>query len=219
MTETPALPADIEGSDITLTVFLKHDQSKPLEEFQAILDARGWWTTFPPEGVEILSWNVVMGIGQIVTLRLPVAKLQAVNVALERYAWGVFRTETFISYDFLKVRDRLAKEAAGKTGAPPAPDSADAIPSGAYGSHHPRLPHNGLNLVQDQARTRAATAFEDALGDALEAAFADGVHDLPALVARLNDTGVAAPDGGAWTEESFQAAMAALGPPVHAREA
>ncbi|MDH3242743.1 MAG: RidA family protein, partial [Alphaproteobacteria bacterium] len=109
-------PGDISGSEIMLTVFLKHDQSKVLEEFQATLDARNWWERFPPEGVEVVSWNVVMGIGQIVTLRLPPDKLQAVNVELERSAWGVFRTETFISYDFMKVRDRLAGESEARRG-------------------------------------------------------------------------------------------------------
>ena len=103
--------SDIQGEDILLTVFLRHDQSQPLETFQAKLDERGWWERFPPEGVEIVSWTVVMGIGQIVTLRLPPSRLQAVNVELERSAWGVFRTEAYPTYDFMKVRDRLAREA------------------------------------------------------------------------------------------------------------
>ena len=116
-----AEPSDIQGSDILLTVFLKHDQSKVLGEFQTALDARDWWERFPPEGVEIVSWTVAMGLGQIVTLRLPPDRLQAVNVELERSAWGVFRTEVFVSYDFMKVRERLAREsavrrAAGGTG-------------------------------------------------------------------------------------------------------
>ena len=96
------------GDDIMLTVILRHDQSQPLDEFQPKLDAAGWWENFPPEGVEIVSWNVVMTIGQIVTLRLPPNKLNAVNVALERSAWGVFKTECYPTYDFVKVRDRLA---------------------------------------------------------------------------------------------------------------
>ena len=86
---------DIKGDDIMLTVFLKHDQSQALDEFQTKLDDRGWWDNFPPDGVEVVSWNVVMGIGQIATLKLPPSKLQAVNVALEKYAWGVFRTEVY----------------------------------------------------------------------------------------------------------------------------
>ena len=102
------------ATSFLLTVFLKHDQSKTLGEFQATLDARDWWRRFPPEGVEIVSWTVAMGLGQIVTLRLPPDRLQAVNVELERSAWGVFRTEMFVSYDFLKVRDRLARESAAR---------------------------------------------------------------------------------------------------------
>jgi hypothetical protein len=63
----------------------------------------------------------------------------------------------------------------------------------------------------DQARRRAPTDYENRLGDALEAALADGVHDLAALVARLNAQGVAAPDGAPWTEARFEHAMKELG--------
>lgn len=204
---------DITGTDILLTVFLRHDQSQALEEFQAKLDARQWWTNFPPDGVEIVSWNVVMGIGQIVTLRLPPERLQAVNVALERYAWGVFRTETYISYDFMAVRDRLARESAERQGAPAgeAGGAEGAIPSGAGGSHHPRLPPNGLYLDGAQTRTHAPTPWEQQLGDALEAAFKAGQHGLPQVVAALNAAGVPAPGGDGWDEASFQAVMKRLG--------
>jgi hypothetical protein len=71
--------------------------------------------------VEIVSWNVVMGIGQIVTLRLPPHLLNVVNVEIERCAWGVFSTEFFPSYDFIPVRERLAGEwrkRRGESGAP-----------------------------------------------------------------------------------------------------
>ena len=80
-------------SEILLTVFLKHDQSQNIDEIQGTLAERQWWDRFPPEGVKIDSWYVAMGLGQIVTLRLPVEKLQAVNIELERSAWGVFTTE------------------------------------------------------------------------------------------------------------------------------
>jgi hypothetical protein len=62
-----------------------------------------------------------------------------------------------------------------------------------------------------QARRREPTEYENRLGDALEAAFADGVHDLARLVARLNVKGVKAPDGGDWTEARFERAMKELG--------
>jgi hypothetical protein len=95
---------------ILLTIFLRHDQSKNLEELQGRLSDAAWWERFPPHGVEIVSWNVVMGIGQIVTLRLPPHLLAAVNVELERSAWGVFSTEFFPTYDFVPVRERLKRE-------------------------------------------------------------------------------------------------------------
>lgn len=95
---------------LLLTVFLRHDQSKNLEELQARLGAFDYWERFPPAGVEIVSWNVVMGIGQIVTLRLPPRLLAAVNVELERCAWGAFSTEFYPTYDFTAVRERLKSE-------------------------------------------------------------------------------------------------------------
>ena len=95
---------------ILLTIFLKHDQSKNLEEIQSRLAAADWWERFPPKGVEIVSWNVVMGIGQIVTLRLPPHLINVVNVEIERCAWGAFSTEFFPTYDFIPVRERLARE-------------------------------------------------------------------------------------------------------------
>jgi hypothetical protein len=95
---------------ILLTIFLKHDQSKNLEAIQNHLAATGWWERFPPKGAEIVSWNVVMGIGQIVTLRLPPRLINVVNVEIERCAWGVFSTEFFPTYDFVPVRERLARE-------------------------------------------------------------------------------------------------------------
>jgi len=93
-----------------LTIFLKHDQSQNLEQIQGHLGRTGWWERFPPEGVEIVSWNVVMGIGQIVTLRLPPRLVNVVNVEIERCAWGVFSTEFFPTYDFVPVRERLKRE-------------------------------------------------------------------------------------------------------------
>jgi hypothetical protein len=114
------LNAALPEETMLLTVFLKHDQSQNLEELQGRLSAAQWWERFPPEGVEIVSWNVVMGIGQIVTLRLPPRLLGTVNVELERSAWGVFATEFFPTYDFVPVRERLKREWQGRRkGEPP----------------------------------------------------------------------------------------------------
>lgn len=90
-----------------LTIFLKHDQSNNLDMIQSKLKASQWWDRFPPQGVEVVSWTVAMGFGQIVTLRVPVDLIPVVNVELERSAWGVFSTECFPTYDFVPVRERI----------------------------------------------------------------------------------------------------------------
>ena len=62
------------------------------------------------------------------------------------------------------------------------------------------------NQIQD----RAPTDYENLLADAIEAAFAAGVWELDALVARLNAEGVRMADGTPWTVESFEAEIARL---------
>jgi len=94
-------------SDILLTIVLKHDQTQNIDEIQGTLAQRQWWDRFPPEGVKVESWYVAMGLGQIVTLRLPPEKLQSVNIEIERSAWGVFSTQMYVSYDFVPVRERI----------------------------------------------------------------------------------------------------------------
>jgi len=78
-------------SSILLTIFLKHDQSKTLEEINNHLNITGFWKEFPPEGTEVVSWYVMMGIGQVITLRVPADKLREVNLAIEKRAWGAYR--------------------------------------------------------------------------------------------------------------------------------
>ena len=95
---------------IMLTIVLKHDQSQNIDEIQGKLAERAWWERFPPEGCEIVSWTVAMGLGQIVTLSLPPELLNRVNIEIERSAWGVFSTDFYPTYDFVPVRKRLTQE-------------------------------------------------------------------------------------------------------------
>jgi hypothetical protein len=88
---------------ILLTVFLKHDQSRPLSELNAQLAKQGFYKAFPPQGMEVVSWTIAMGIGQIITLRLPAARIREINRVLEDTAWGPYRTEFFITYDYKAV--------------------------------------------------------------------------------------------------------------------
>ena len=86
-----------------LTIFLKHDQSKTLDEINQHLKQTGFTESFPPEGTEVVSWYVMMGIGQVVTLRFPAEKLRDVNLAIEHGAWGAYRTEFYPTYDYMPV--------------------------------------------------------------------------------------------------------------------
>ena len=88
---------------VMLTVFLKHDQSRPLSELNAQLQRQGYYKAFPPDGVEVVSWYVMMGIGQVVTLRLPASRLREVNRILENTAWGSYRTEFYPTYDYKAI--------------------------------------------------------------------------------------------------------------------
>ena len=95
---------------ILLTIFLKHDQTKTLAEINQHLDKTGFYKKFPPEGVEVVSWYVMMGIGQVVTLRVPPEKLRPVNLQIEQNAWGAFKTEFYATYDFKPVWESTYKK-------------------------------------------------------------------------------------------------------------
>jgi hypothetical protein len=88
---------------IMLTIFFKHDQSRPLAELNAQLEKQGFYKAFPPEGVEVVSWYVMMGIGQVVTLRLPASRLREVNRVIETSAWGSYHTEFYPTYDYKAI--------------------------------------------------------------------------------------------------------------------
>jgi hypothetical protein len=88
---------------VLLTIFFKHDESRPLGELNAQLQKQGFYKAFPPAGVEVVSWYVMMGIGQVVTLRLPASRVREVNRVVEDTAWGAYRTEFFLSYDYKTV--------------------------------------------------------------------------------------------------------------------
>ena len=99
-------PADY----ILLTVFLRHDQSRTFEEIGKHLDSTQFWKQFPPQGIEIESWYVMMGVGHVITLRVPPARLREVNLSVEKTAWGVFRTDFYATYDYREVaRQRREK--------------------------------------------------------------------------------------------------------------
>ena len=111
-TDVPSAPgassaAPVPAGDDTflLTIFLRHDQSKTVDEINQHLKQTGWFKDFPPAGVEIVSWYVMMGIGQVVTLRVPPDRLRDVNLAIEQSAWGAFATEFYPTYDYKPIAE------------------------------------------------------------------------------------------------------------------
>ena len=68
-------------------------------------------------------------------------------------------------------------------------------------------------LYRWQHRARPPTDYESRLADELMATFAAGVHDLPGIARRLNESGLAGPGGGPWTAEAFSAAVRDLASP------
>ena len=95
-------PAETATADnaILLTVFMSTDRSRPLADLNAQLEKQGFYKAFPPPGVEVVNWTIVMGIGQVVSLRLPASRLREVNRVFEATAWGPYHTEFYPTYDY-----------------------------------------------------------------------------------------------------------------------
>jgi hypothetical protein len=89
-----------------LTIFFKHHQGKSLDQINAQLQAQGFYKAFPPPGIEVVSWYVMMGIGQV-----PAERLREVNRAIEQTAWGGYRTEFYPTYDYKEIGEDLRAKA------------------------------------------------------------------------------------------------------------
>ncbi len=100
--QTPAQSTATATPDnqVLLTIFLRHDEQHPLAELDQQLQKQGFYKAFPPPGVEIVSWTVAMGIGQVIVVKLPASRVREVNRIFEDTAWGPFRTEFYLSYDY-----------------------------------------------------------------------------------------------------------------------
>ena len=100
--QAPPLLPDKEA--FLLTVFLKHDQTMNNVERAVLLDNSQWRETFPPDGVEIVDHYVMMGIGQVIVMRVPPERLRLLNRVIERGAWGAYQTEFYVTYDLAAAR-------------------------------------------------------------------------------------------------------------------
>lgn len=65
--------------------------------------------------------------------------------------------------------------------------------------------------VARQTQQADPTEWENRLGDAIEAAFAAGLWELPALVESVTQRGLTDREGRPWTIETFRAELDRLG--------
>jgi hypothetical protein len=102
----------ISSDKILVTVVLKHQQDKSLSELQKKMDENQFWQSFPPKGMEIDSWYVMMGLGQVITLKIYPKDLRTLNLAIEKSAWGIFETDIYPTYEFREIAKSIkAKKA------------------------------------------------------------------------------------------------------------
>jgi hypothetical protein len=100
--QTNKVPNALADS-VMITIFLKHQQDKSLKEIQKVQEANKLWELFPPKEARVVSWYVLMGIGQVVTVKIPAHALRALNLSIENGAWGAFNTEFYPTYDFKPI--------------------------------------------------------------------------------------------------------------------
>ncbi len=108
----PAQDLGVENKDSTMvTVFLKHIQDNPVDSIQLRAMKQHFYEKIEASRARVVSWYVVMGIGQVLTLKFPARDLRTVNQIFEQGAWGAFRTEFYPTYDFAPIwPDNLKKE-------------------------------------------------------------------------------------------------------------
>lgn len=95
-----------------ITVFLKHQQDKSLNEIQKKQEENKLWDIFPPKQSRVVSWYVMMGIGQVVTLKIAPKDLRILNLSIEKGAWGAFSTEFYPTYDYAPVYKEMMEKRA-----------------------------------------------------------------------------------------------------------
>lgn len=92
-----------DSGKVMLTIILRPNQDMSITEIQQQMLENGFWKAFPPDNAEVVSWYSVMGVGYIITVKVPPSKLSELNEAVQNAAWGAFSTEFYPAYDYLPV--------------------------------------------------------------------------------------------------------------------
>ena len=96
-------PAVVASDSIMVTIFLRHQQDKNLDSLRKIQLKNKFQELFPPKSARVVLWYVMMGIGQVVTVKIPASELRTLNLSIERGAWGAFTTDFYPTYDYFPI--------------------------------------------------------------------------------------------------------------------
>ena len=96
----------VADNEILLTIMLKHQQDKNLGEIGERLAATGYAQKFPPEGIEVASWYVMMGIGQVVDLARARTSFARCELGYRAIGVGAFDTEFYPTYDYMPIWEK-----------------------------------------------------------------------------------------------------------------
>ena len=91
------------NDSLLITIFLRHQQDKNLDSLNKIQLKNKFRDMFPPKSARVVSWYVMMGIGQVVTVKIPASELRTLNLSIERGAWGAFTSEFYPTYDYVPI--------------------------------------------------------------------------------------------------------------------
>src|ERR1700754_2503170 len=95
---------------IMITISLNHQEDKNLDPLQVIQKKNHFGELFPPKSARVVSWYVMMGVGQVVTVKIPAAALRTLNLSIEKGAWGAYNTAFYPTYDYLPVWEQTFKK-------------------------------------------------------------------------------------------------------------
>ncbi|TNE57655.1 MAG: hypothetical protein EP344_10910 [Bacteroidetes bacterium] len=88
---------------VMVTIILRHQQDKNLQEIRRVLEAQGFWDMFPTTDARIISWTIAMGLGHVIVLQVPANSVRRLNLALQNGAWGAYDTDIYLSYDYKSI--------------------------------------------------------------------------------------------------------------------
>lgn len=105
-----AMTRQSEDRTLLLAVVLRHNDTETFARTLQQWRDTGFFQKFPPPGVEVVSWHVVMGLGHVIMLRVPTDRVRDLNTSLETTVWGGFSPQFYPAYDFRGPRLERQRE-------------------------------------------------------------------------------------------------------------